>query len=132
MKKFFIGFALLLGLSLFLVACGGGGTASATEVIDMLEGDGYVLEKRDDESMDYYQTNMVNDKYDLNVDVVELYVGYVDGSERWAEIIVLKDASQAEAFYDELMIEDYPDRFVILKDNTVILTFSSDTAGLFN
>lgn len=132
MKKIVFSFLFLFGLSLFLVACGGGSSKTESDMIDTLEGDGYVLEQRDEDSREYYQANMVNDKYDLDVDVIDLYVGYVNSSERWAEIIVLKDAAQAEDFYDELMIEGTEGRFVIMKENVIILTFSSETAGLFS
>ncbi len=132
MKKIVVSFIFLLALSLFLVACGGGGSQTTSDVIDTLEADGYVFEQRDEDSREYYQANMVNDKYDLNVDVVDLYVGYVNSNERWVEIVVLKDYGQATDFYDELMIEATEGRYVIIQDNVVILTFSSETAGLFN
>ncbi len=132
MKKIFFSFLFLLGLSLFLVACSGGSSKTTSDVIDILEEDGYVLEQRDEDSREYYQANMVNEKYDLDLDVIDLYVGYVNTSERWAEIVVLKDNDQATDFYDELMIEATEGRFVVIQDNVVILTFSSETAGLFN
>lgn len=132
MKKIVFSFLFLFGLSLFLVACSGGSSKTTSEVIDTLEGDGYVLEQRDEDSREYYQANMLNDKYDLDVDVIDLYVGYVNSSERWVEIIVLKDADQAGDFYDELMIEGTSGRYVVIQDNVVILTFSSETAGLFS
>lgn len=132
MKKMVVSFIFLFALSLFLVACGGGGSQTTSDVIDTLEADGYVFEQRDEDSREYYQANMVNDKYDLNVDVVDLYVGYVNSNERWVEIVVLKDDGQATDFYDELMIEATEGRYVIIQDNVVILTFSSETAGLFN
>ncbi|MBU1143772.1 MAG: hypothetical protein KKH92_09055 [Firmicutes bacterium] len=132
MKKTVFSFLFLLGLSLFLVSCSGGSSKTASDMIDTLEGDGYALEQRDEDSREYYQANMVNDKYDLDVDVIDLYVGYVNSRERWAEIVVLKNATQAEAFYDELMIENTVGRFVIMKENVIILTFSSETANLFS
>lgn len=121
---------LVVLLSLTLVGCSEG-SSNASDVIDILENDGYVLEERDGDSIDYYQSNMVNNKYDLNVDVVKLYVGYVNSSERWVEIIVLKDSGQAQEFVTELNIESTPGRLVIQQEAVVIITFSTDTANLF-
>jgi hypothetical protein len=133
MRKLVVLLVVFLGLSVVLIGCGGGGTTSneATEVIDTLEEDGYVFEARDEDSREYYQANMINNKFDLNVDVTELYVGYVNENQRWAEIIVLKTDAQAEDFYDELMIEATEGRFVIREGSVIILTFSQETANLF-
>ncbi len=132
MKKLFALLVVLFGL-VALVGCAGGGTTTnqANDVIDTLEEDGYVLETRDEDSREYYQANMVNSKYDLSLDVTELYVGYVNVTERWVEIVVLKNESQATEFYDALMVEATSGRFVVRVDTVVIITFSEATANLF-
>ncbi|MCV2231327.1 hypothetical protein [Paracholeplasma manati] len=132
MKKLLALLVVLFGL-VALVGCAGGGTTTnqANDVIDTLEEDGYVLETRDEDSREYYQANMVNTKYGLDVDVTELYVGYVNGNERWVEIVVLKNSTQATEFYDELMLEATSGRFVVKLESVVIITFSEATANLF-
>jgi hypothetical protein len=132
MKKLMALLVVLFGL-VALVGCAGGGstTNKADDVIDTLEEDGYVLEARDEDSREYYQANMVNTKYGIDVDVTELYVGYVNGSERWVEIVVLKNNTQATEFYDELMLEATEGRFVVKLESVVIITFSEATANLF-
>jgi len=131
MKKLLALLVVLFGL-VALVGCTGGSTTNqAADVIDTLEEDGYVLETRDEDSREYYQANMVNTKYGLDVDVTELYVGYVNGNERWVEIVVLKNSTQATEFYDELMLEATSGRFVVKLESVVIITFSEATANLF-
>jgi len=129
-KKSVLSIVFLFALGLSFVACAGG-SSRISEVINTLEADGYELEERDEDSREYYQANMVNDMYDLDVDVIELYVGYVDDTERWAEIVVLENDAQATEFYDKLMIEATQGRYVLKMENVVILTFSQETSNLF-
>ncbi len=131
MKKLLAVLVVLFGLVALMGCTGGSTTNQAADVIDTLEEDGYVLETRDEDSREYYQANMVNSKYDLSLDVTELYVGYVNVTERWVEIVVLKNESQATEFYDALMVEATSGRFVVRVDTVVIITFSEATANLF-
>lgn len=133
MKKVLTFSVLLLCLSIFLIGCSGGpGSSISNEVIDLLESDGYILEERDKDSVQYYQTNMVNDKYTLDLEISELYIGYVNEIERWAEIIIFEDFDQASEFYDELMIEASLGRYVIQEEHIIIITFSDETYDIFN
>ena len=114
---------------LFLSACAGGADTAA--FLKTMEDDGYVFEIRDEDSTAYYENDIVNIPYELDVDVVELYVGYVDGSARWAEVVVLKTVGEAEQYKAKLDLEGTAGRFVIRQENIVLITFSQETNALF-
>ena len=115
--------------ALFLSACSGGGDAAA--FLKVMEDDGYVFEIRDEDSTAYYENDIVNIPYELDVDVVELYVGYVDGSARWAEVVVLKSVDDANQYKAKLDLEATSGRFVIQEENIILITFSQETNALF-
>lgn len=98
----------------------------------VMETGGYVFEQRDEDSREYYQANQVNQKYDLDVDVIDLYVGYVNQNDRWAEVVVLATNAQAASFKSELDIEATEGRLVLLQDNIILITYSQETIALFN
>lgn len=130
MRKLFVLLVLMGTLSMMLMGCGG--ASSSKDVTDLLEDNGYVLEARDEDSINYYEATMINDKYDLNVEVTSLYVGYVNSDERWAEIVVLKTEAQAEDFVQALVNENVQGRYNIRQENVVIITFSQETNALFS
>jgi hypothetical protein len=130
MKKLGFLCVLLLSLTIVLFGCSGG-SANADDVIGTLEDEGYVFEERDSDSKTYYQTNMINDKFDLDLEVTELYVGYINSSERWVEIVALKNESQADDFKQALVNESIEGRLIVQESNVIIITFSQETASLF-
>jgi hypothetical protein len=130
MKKLGLLCVLLLSLSIVLFGCSGD-SAKADDVISTLEDEGYVFEERDNDSKSYYQTNMINEKFDLSLEVTALYVGYINSNERWVEIVALKNESQAEDFKQALVNESIEGRLIIQESNVIIITFSQDTANLF-
>lgn len=131
-KPIFIIFSIIL-VSL-LVACGGSsGGASTSDFLKVMEDEGYVFTQRDEDGREYYQANSVNAAYDLDLDVTDLYVGYINSSERWAEVVVFKTSAQAESYRNELVQdENKVGLIVVIDENVVLLTYSSETASLYN
>ncbi|MFA5007237.1 MAG: hypothetical protein WC509_07195 [Candidatus Izemoplasmatales bacterium] len=121
--------ACIAFFALFLSACSGSGNTAA--FLKTMEDVGYVFEIRDEDSTAYYEHDIVNVPYELDVDVIELYVGYVDGSARWAEVVVLKTVGEAEQYKAKLDLEATAGRFVIQEENIVLITFSPETNALF-
>lgn len=124
----------LIFLAVGLVACDIGGTTKSTidDVLETMEADGYAFEERDEESVLYYEENMVNEKFDVDLDVVGVYLGYVDQTERWAEVVEFATKDEALIYRTKCMDEAVEGRIVLVSGNVVILTFSSETAGLFS
>jgi hypothetical protein len=128
---------LMAGLIFFsvgLVACDIGGTAKSTidDVLEAMEADGYAFTERDEESIQYYEENWVNEKFDVDLDVVGIYLGYVNQTERWAEVVEFANNDDASVYRTKCTEEAVEGRIVLLSGNVVILTFSTETAGLFN
>lgn len=137
MKKVFAGFAFLFVMLFVLAACGGDDDSNdnnneSASVISTLEAAGYVMSKRDADSTTYYETNHVNQKFDLSLDVTDLYIGYINEVERWVEVIVMKNESQATTLKNKLVEEAEFGRFVIQEGSVIILTFSQETSELFD
>ena len=133
MRKYLFLIFVFIFVSL-LVACGGSsGSASTDDFLKVMEDEGYVFEQRDEDSREYYQANSVNTAYDLNLDVTDLYVGYVNTSERWGEVVVFKTDAQAES-YRSALVQDVNKEglMVVIDGNILLLTYSSETATLFN
>jgi len=122
---------LAITLSFSIFACDSAGSKTADDMKSILEDGGYVLTQRDAESITYYQDTQINQKYDLDVTVEDLYVGYVNSTERWMELIVLSSESEAEDFQAELNIEATEGRLVYRDGSVVLITYSSETIALF-
>ncbi|MFH0992990.1 MAG: hypothetical protein V1761_01420 [bacterium] len=125
-----LGVILLTGLT--LIGCGGASNQDIQEFLAVMEADNYVFTQRDEDAMNYYEENMINVKYDLDVEVSDLYVGYVNSSERWAEVIILASEAQATAFQSALNAEAEAGRLVLRDGSIVLITFSTATVSLFN
>lgn len=121
-------------LAISLIACdlGGKEKSKIDDVLEIMEADGYVFTVRDAESIQYYEDNMVNTKFDVELDVTGVFLGYVNQSERWAEVVEFATKEDALEYRTKCTEEALEGRIVLLDSNVVILTFSSETAGLFN
>lgn len=121
-------------LAISLIACdlGGKETSKIDDVLEVMEEDGYAFTVRDAESIQYYEDNMVNTKFDVDLDVTGVYLGYVNQSERWAEVVEFATEDDALEYRTKCTEEAVEGRIVLLQGNVVILTFSSQTAGLFS
>ncbi len=125
-----LGLFLLAGFA--LTGCGQTGGQEVQAFLDIMETDGYVFTQRDQDAMAYYEENMINLKYDLDVEVDDYYIGYVNSTERWAEVIVLANETQATGFQTELNAEAVEGRLVLRDGNIVLITFSAATISLYN
>jgi hypothetical protein len=121
-------------MTISLVACeiGGKTKSKIDDVLDVMEADGYAFTVRDAESIQYYEDNMVNLKFDVALDVTGVFLGYVDQTERWAEVVEFATKDDASAYRTKLVEENIDGRLVYLDGNVVVLTFSSQTVALFN
>jgi hypothetical protein len=123
---------LLIAFSLFACDLGGNEKSKIDDVLEVMEADGYAFTVRDAESIQYYEDNMVNTKFDVDLDVTGVYLGYVNQSERWAEVVEFATKEDALEYRTKCTEEAVEGRIVLLQGNVVILTFSSQTAGLFS
>jgi hypothetical protein len=121
-------------MTISLVACeiGGKTKSSIDDVLDVMEADGYAFTVRDAESIQYYEDNMVNLKFDVVLNVTGVFLGYVDQTERWAEVVEFATKDDAIAYRTKLVEENIVGRLVYLDGNVVVLTFSNQTIALFN
>ncbi len=128
--------SLLLILGLFFsfstIACSPSPSATSEDIIAVLEDDGYVLTIRDEDSREYYQATQVNELYELDLDVKDLYVGYVNETERWLELVVFQDEADATSFKEKLDLEGTTGRLVYQDGPVILITYSADTISLFN
>lgn len=122
---------ILVGLTLVACDLGGKTNSGIDEVLELMEADGYVFDERDADSIQYYEDNMINTKFDVDLDVIEVYLGYVDQTERWAEVVVFASEEEANEYKIKLVEEAVEGRLIVLRDSVVILTFSGETAALF-
>ncbi len=125
-----LGIFLLAGFA--LTGCSGASNQDVQAFLGIMEADEYVFEQRNQEAMAYYEENMINVKYDLDVKVEDYYIGYVNNTERWAEVIVLANEAQATGFQTELNAEAVEGRLVLRDGSIVLITFSAATISLFN
>lgn len=132
MKKFMLLFAFVLVLS----ACNGGDdggrvkdTNNLSDIKTTLEGIGYVFEQRDDDARAYYNTNAVNDTYDIDVTLTDLYIGYVNETQGWLEILEFESADDCTTFVNAVSSTDM---LVYWEGNTAFITYSTDATGAFS
>jgi hypothetical protein len=131
MNKRFLGIILALVLSFAMISCDIGEKSATRDFLEVMENDGYEFEQRDEDSREYYQANQINEKFDIDVDVVDLYVGYVNESERWAEVVVFESEAQATQVKAELDLEATEGRIVMQSKAILLITFSTETIGLY-
>lgn len=131
MNKRYLMIAMALVLSFTFISCDIGGKSNTGDFLEVMENDGYVFDQRDEDSREYYQANQINEKFDLDVDVVELYVGYVNENERWAEVIVFESEEQAIEVKAALDLEATEGRIVMQSKAILLITFSAETIRLY-
>ena len=141
MKKFLMLFVLLVSLVGFS-ACksdddGNGddgannSSSQIASVVSTLEGDGYVLEEHDADTRAYRETRLSED-YGLTVSVEAFYIGYVNTTERWAQVHAFSSSTEAQSYYDALDADVDNTALIALVSNVVIETSSQDTIDLFD
>lgn len=131
MKKIlYVLLVALLGIS--IIGCDSAGSKTADDVKATLEEAGYVLTQRDSDAITYYQDTYVNSNYDIDITVDDLYVGYINSTERWVELVVLASDSDAEDYQAALALEGTEGRLVYRDGNVLVITYSSDTIALFS
>ncbi|MBU1019648.1 MAG: hypothetical protein KJ847_00420 [Firmicutes bacterium] len=133
MKKLLFA-VLLISLILVLTACNKDKTDpkfedQSTTVVAVLEEEGFVLTKHDQDSCQYFQDNTVAN-LGLDLNVIELYIGYLD-SGSWVQIIAFDSENSATQFKEAYLLDDstiltYQDQ------NSVLLTYTQATIDLFN
>ncbi len=105
---------------------------NVTSVKSILEAEGYVFEQRDQSSIDYYTENAVNAKYSISVTITDLYVAYVNTSERWLELIAFSTTSQADEFVAAVDELDTTGLLVFQQGEVVVITYSEATITALN
>jgi len=102
---------------------------SLDSVKDTLVNAGYSLEQRNADGMAYFQANIINEPYGLDVTVTDLYVGYLDGGS-WIELVELSSESEAIAY--SLALSNAGEGHLIYQTGRVVFyTFSEETYALF-
>jgi len=133
MKKLLFA-VLLISLILVLTACNKDKTDpkfedQSTTVVAVLEEEGFILTQHDQDSCQYFQDNTVAN-LGLDLNVIELYIGYLD-NESWVQIIAFDSENSATQFKEAYLLDDstiltYQDQ------NSVLLTYTQATIDLFN
>jgi len=106
--------------------------SSVALVKSVLEGEGYTFTERDQDSIDYYTENMILNLYGVTATVNELYLGYVNSTERWLELIGFSSSTEAQAYYDAVVEQDESGMLIFIENDTVVITFSQDTIDALN
>lgn len=89
--------------------------------------EGYSLDERDNDSVAYYNTNAVNERYNITVTVTEVYLGYVNQVDRWAEVVGFIAESDAIAFTTAIDTLGESGLLYYREGTVVVITFSQDT-----
>lgn len=97
MKKV-LGLLVLLAFTLVLSGCGEEDHLSSIK--DKLEDIGYVFEQRDDDAITYYNNKAVNEAFEVDVTLTDLYIGYVDSNQHWLELLVFDSEGDAQDYVD--------------------------------
>lgn len=121
----------LLFIALFtlvLTACSSSNSDNLNHIKTELEGIGYVFEQRDEDSIAYYNDKTVNEALDIDVTLIDLYIGYVNETEGWLELLVFDNESQAETYVGASTDSGY---IVYREGNVVFITYSSDAMAPF-
>ena len=132
MNKRFFAAILIFVLAVLLASCDSSASNPTDDLLDTLTGAGYVMEERDAESIAYYQANTLRTTYAVEDGVVEkLYVGYIDGTERWVEVVTLANTQQANSYAQAIYAEGATGKLLIVKNEVILITFSTETINLF-
>ncbi|MGD9910554.1 MAG: hypothetical protein AB7U79_08150 [Candidatus Izemoplasmatales bacterium] len=129
-KLLYVLLVALLGIS--IIGCDDAGSKTADDIKTTLEEAGYVLTQRDSDAIEYYQDTYVNASYEIEISVEDLYVGYINSTERWIELVVLSSDSDAETYQVALNDEGTEGRLVYRDGSVLLITYSSETIALFS
>lgn len=88
---------------------------------------GYELDERDADSVAYYNENAVNLRYNISVTVTEVYLGYVNQVERWAELVGFVSEADAIAYTNGIAAVDTSGMLYFRHGSAVVITYSQDT-----
>lgn len=124
MKKMLLLF-VFVGL---LSACGGSDTDDLNDIKTQLEGIGYVFEQRDDDARTYYNNKAVNEEYAIDVTLTDLYIGYINETEGWLELLEFESASDCAEFIENTTESGYN---IYHQGDTAFITFNTDATALF-
>jgi hypothetical protein len=101
----------------------------APELVTTLENAGYELTMHDDDAINYFQENTVDDLV-ADTTVTALYIGYLDGN-NWVQVIgfeTSQDAYNLKAAYEA---EEDEGQYVYVMGNALVLTYTEETYNLF-
>lgn len=93
----FVDFVALEGFR-FITTVENANDETESTIVNRLKNAGYTFSTYDKESHDYF-ANQMNSQYDVTVEVVKLYQGYINQTERFTQIIVFKTVEQATQIY---------------------------------
>lgn len=124
MRKLFVLLGLIT-LLLSLSACGGTTSSSDDfeDSIATLEAIGYVFEHRDSDAVTYYEGTYLVNTYSVNVDVLNVSVGYTDGSSNWLEIVELASTEDATTLKEAIEASASDGQYVIIIGTVVVNTY---------
>ena len=116
MKKL-VGLLLLLAFTVTLSGCGEEDHLSSIK--DKLEEIGYVFEQRNADAIEYYNNKAVNEAFDIDVTLTDLYIGYVDSDQHWLELLVFENDEDAASYH-----ENCDAGYIIYREgNVLFITF---------
>ncbi|MDD3477661.1 MAG: hypothetical protein PHP32_02185 [Candidatus Izemoplasmatales bacterium] len=88
---------------------------------------GYDLDKRDDDSVAYYNANAVNAAYGIDVEVTEVYLGYVNQVEHWAELIGFDSVEDAQTYASAVDATGAEGLLYFRYGQAVVITYAQET-----
>lgn len=88
---------------------------------------GYELDKRDADSVAYYNENAVNLRYDITVTVTDVYLGYINQVEQWCELVGFYSESDAMAFTAGIDAVDQSGMLYFRHGSAVVITYAETT-----
>ena len=131
-----INLLLLICFSLILSACTGESnvdfSTKTIEIESILNIGGYRLDEQGQSTAFYFVRDDINEKYDLDLTIYQLYIAEKEGSEDVYYIVFweIEDAATYEEAYNNN--PDLEERYFHREENIVILTYSKDAIELFD
>ena len=105
---------------------------TATSMLTALYAAGYenLGYANDQGTWDFRESKYLED-YDLTVEVIGFYQGYVNGDERWMMMEVFGSTSDANDVFGALTSDSSITHYVVIESNVVLQTSSYETSDLF-